>query len=125
MASTLTSVLKDNKLLRSQTTVESSFLLIFLLVNGRIRIQIRTNNYGMGPDPGRKKLTDPEHLFCVQYAGTESSWDELREDPLPDEEAKDWCMRLLLVSKSRLCPALPVPASSRGSWFSFSSRGGR
>jgi hypothetical protein len=96
-------------------------VLIFFLVNGWIR----------NPDPNiYKKNYEPgsgahKNLFCVQYTGTESSWDELREDPLPDEDAaKDWCMRLLLVSKSRLCAALPA-ASSRSSWFSFPSRGER
>ncbi len=44
---TLTSVFKDNMSLRSHKTVEIMDYLIFLLVDGRIRMQIRmrTNNY--------------------------------------------------------------------------------
>ncbi len=47
---TLTSVFKNDKLLRNHKTVEIKFIFTFLLVDRRIRI--RSNNYGSGAVEG-------------------------------------------------------------------------
>jgi len=55
---------------------------------------------------------------------TESTWDALRLEPLPEEEDTEKCRRLLLCPQVDwlLCPQvdwlLPFPSS----WFSFPSR---
>jgi len=47
---------------------------------------------------------------------TESTWDALRLEPLPEEEDTEQCRRLLL------CPQVDWLLPSPSSWFSFPSR---
>ncbi len=46
---------KDKRSLRSHQTVEIKVFSIFFIVGGRIRIQIRTNNYGYGSGSWRPR----------------------------------------------------------------------
>jgi hypothetical protein len=74
---TFRSVFKDNKSLRNHLIAKIMVIKMFLLVDVRIRIRVRKNNYGSRSS--RPKNTDPEDWFlritllfsCVIHAGAD------------------------------------------------------